>query len=91
MGGQIIAVDFDGTLCRDCYPRIGEANEGLIRRLKERRAQGDRLILWTCRSGKTLEEALDFWAIAEHLEKYAKVFKISEDLISSEVTLIMAC
>ena len=60
MGGQIIAVDFDGTLCRECYPRIGEANEGLIRRLKERRAQGDRLILWTCRSGKRLEEALDF-------------------------------
>lgn len=60
MGGQIIAVDFDGTLCRDCYPRIGEANERLIRRLKELRAQGDRLILWTCRNGERLEEALRF-------------------------------
>ena len=51
---------FDGTLCRDCYPKIGEANEGLIRRLKELRMQGDRLILWTCRSGERLEEALFF-------------------------------
>lgn len=60
MRGRIIAVDFDGTLCRDCYPGIGEANERLIRRLKELRAQGDRLILWTCRNGKQLEEALFF-------------------------------
>ena len=58
MGERIIAVDFDGTLCRDCYPKIGEANEALIRRLKELRAQGDRLILWTCRQGERLEEAL---------------------------------
>ncbi len=27
---MIIAVDFDGTLCEDCYPGIGEAN---IRRI----------------------------------------------------------
>lgn len=60
MRGRIIAVDFDGTLCRDCYPKIGEANEGLIRRLKELREQGDRLILWTCRKGERLEEALRF-------------------------------
>ena len=60
MRGRIIAVDFDGTLCRDCYPKIGEANEGLIRRLKELRAQGDKLILWTCRRGERLEEALFF-------------------------------
>lgn len=60
MNGHIIAVDFDGTLCSDCYPKIGEANEGLIRRLKELQAGGDRLILWTCRQGVPLEEALHF-------------------------------
>ena len=60
MRGRIIAVDFDGTLCRDCYPMIGEAHEALIRRLKELRAQGDRLILWTCRQGERLEEAVLF-------------------------------
>ena len=60
MRGRVIAVDFDGTLWRDCYPKIGEANEGLIRRLKELHTQGDRLILWTCRQGERLEEALFF-------------------------------
>lgn len=60
MRGQIIAVDFDGTLCRDCYPKIGEANDRLICRLKERRAGGDRIILWTCRQGEQLEAALRF-------------------------------
>ena len=60
MSGRIIAVDFDGTLCRDCYPMIGEANEGLFRKLKQCKSQGDRLILWTCRKGEYLEEALLF-------------------------------
>ena len=23
---QIVAVDFDGTLCTDCYPKIGTPN-----------------------------------------------------------------
>ena len=27
---QIIAVDFDGTLCTDCYPEIGVPNLPLI-------------------------------------------------------------
>ena len=27
---MIIAVDFDGTLCKECYPNIGEANKELI-------------------------------------------------------------
>lgn len=27
---RIIAVDFDGTLCNDCYPQIGRPNLPLI-------------------------------------------------------------
>ena len=27
---QIIAVDFDGTLCTDCFPKIGQPNTALI-------------------------------------------------------------
>lgn len=60
MSGRIIAVDFDGTLCTDCYPKIGEANGRLIRTLKELQRVGDRIILWTCRQGQILEEALRF-------------------------------
>lgn len=47
---EIYAVDFDGTLnLADTYPELGEPNAELIEFLKERRAAGDKIILWTCR------------------------------------------
>ena len=55
---QIIAVDFDGTLCENRWPKIGEANLPLIRFLISRRAAGDRLILYTMREGKKLDAAV---------------------------------
>ena len=58
----IIAVDFDGTLCQDCYPEIGAANVALIRYLREQRQHGARIILWTCRCGAVLEEAVAWCA-----------------------------
>ena len=57
---MIIAVDFDGTLCVDCYPAIGTANYKLIRTLRKRQETGDKLILWTCRAGDKLEEAIEW-------------------------------
>lgn len=57
---KIIAVDFDGTLCRNCYPDIGEPNLKLIAILKNLRRKGCRVILWTCRCGKLLEEAVQW-------------------------------
>ncbi len=57
---MIIAVDFDGTLCEDCYPNIGEANIRLILALQSRQEMGDRLILWTCRAGEYLEAAVEW-------------------------------
>lgn len=83
MNTKIYAVDFDGTLCRGSrYPVIGSPNYYLIEFLKERRNQGDIVILWTCRQGKTLEEAiswcrkygLEFDYINENTEKNKKVF-----------------
>ena len=56
-GNQVIAVDFDGTLCKQAWPEIGEENEILIEHLKEQQAAGARLILWTNREGDLLEEA----------------------------------
>ncbi len=79
---NIIAVDFDGTLCADCYPKIGAPNLRLIYILKELRKKGARLILWTCRCGEPLREALKWCAfyglgfdavnenLPEILEKY---------------------
>ncbi|SFQ43089.1 hypothetical protein SAMN02910358_02084 [Lachnospiraceae bacterium XBB1006] len=54
----IIAVDFDGTLCRDCYPNIGEPNLPLLYYLREQKKQGTKLILWTCRSSLPLAQAV---------------------------------
>ena len=59
-GNQIIAVDFDGTLCGQAWPEIGEANERLILHLRKRKAEGARLILWTNREGDLLEVALEW-------------------------------
>lgn len=79
---RIIAVDFDGTLCRDEFPQIGTANDSLICRLKEHRMQGDRVILWTCRVGGRLQEAiafcrargLEFDAVNENLPEVIEQF-----------------
>lgn len=55
----IIAVDFDGTLCENKYPEIGNPTPTLdyVKHLKEK---GAKIILWTCRCGEQLNAALDF-------------------------------
>lgn len=62
MDYKIIAVDFDGTLCENKWPEIGEPNKELIAYLKERQAAGDKLVLWTCRVGEILKNAIDWSA-----------------------------
>lgn len=57
---QIIAVDFDGTLCVDSYPNIGFPNLPLIFLLKQMKAQNRKLILWTCRCGRYLADAVNW-------------------------------
>ena len=56
---MIYAVDFDGTLCSDNYPDIGVPNYYLINKLREMHKKGDKLILWTCRQGEPLNDALN--------------------------------
>ena len=79
---KVIAVDFDGVLFTDAYPKIGMPIAPNINRAKNARANGEKLILWTCREGFALAEAiaackavgLEFDAINENLpemkEKY---------------------
>ena len=55
---KVIAVDFDGTLSLGEWPNIGPANEELISFLKEQKKNGDKIILWTCREGDALQEAV---------------------------------
>lgn len=54
----IIAVDFDGCLCRNAWPDIGQPNTSVIAELRRRMSEGCELILWTCREGWMLAEAV---------------------------------
>lgn len=56
----IIAVDFDGTIVEDAYPKIGKPMLFAFETLKKLQDEGHRLILWTYRSGTKLEEAVKF-------------------------------
>lgn len=62
---KIIAVDFDGTLCENHWPEIGEPNKELIDYLLKEQSMGSRIILWTCRAGQALENAVN-WCSREH-------------------------
>lgn len=63
----VIAIDFDGCLCTDKFPQIGNANLDLIRRIRDYKAEGYKFILWTCRNGELLEEAVE-WCKTKGLE-----------------------
>jgi hydroxymethylpyrimidine pyrophosphatase-like HAD family hydrolase len=55
-----IAVDFDGTVVTHEYPNIGK-DIGAVEVLKEIVNKGHKIILFTMRSGKTLEEAVQWF------------------------------
>ena len=57
---MIIAVDFDGTIVEHRYPDIGREKPFAIETLKKLAEEQHRLILWTVRKGKLLQEAVDF-------------------------------
>ncbi|GAB5565856.1 MAG: hypothetical protein Wins2KO_29190 [Winogradskyella sp.] len=56
----VIAVDFDGTIVEDAYPKIGKTRIFAFETLKRLQDDGHRLILWTYRNGVKLQEAVDF-------------------------------
>lgn len=64
---KIIAVDFDGCLCVKKWPDIGAPNWDAINELIRRKADGDKVILWTCRTGQQLEDAI-LWCLNHGLK-----------------------
>jgi hypothetical protein len=56
-----IAIDFDGTCVSHEYPKIGK-DIGAVSVLKRLMESGNQLILFTMRSGKELQEAVDWFA-----------------------------
>jgi len=58
---MIIAVDFDGTIVTHEYPRIGKPIPFALQTLKKLQDEDHhQLILWTYRTGKELEEAVEY-------------------------------
>lgn len=55
-----IAVDFDGTIVDHEYPRIGREKLFAFQTLRALRDRGHKLILWTIREGRTLDEAVEY-------------------------------
>ena len=55
-----ISVDFDGTIVEHRYPEIGKELPFAISTLKRLQEERHRLVLWTVREGKLLDEAVEF-------------------------------
>ncbi len=60
MRSLVIAVDFDGTIVDHEYPRIGAEKLFAFQTLRALQDKGHRLILWTIRDGKALEDAVEY-------------------------------
>ena len=66
-----IAVDFDGTIVENRYPEIGRELPFATETLRMLAREGHRLVLWSCREGGLLDEAVawcrergvEFWAV----------------------------
>ena len=79
---RIIAVDFDGTLCVNKWPEIGNPIPEVITYCRAAKADGGKLILWTNRTGERLAEAvawceragLHFDAVNENLPEIIAAF-----------------
>ncbi len=56
---KVIAIDFDGCICTDAWPEIGEPIWSVIDRARQEQLHGAKLILWTCRCGDALDAAVD--------------------------------
>lgn len=65
-----IAIDFDGTIVEHRYPQIGPEIPFATDTLKMLMQERHRLILWTVREGKLLEEAVE-WCRQRGVEFYA--------------------
>lgn len=57
-----VAVDFDGTLCKRAWPAIGDVWPGAMDFLRWLEDEGHARILWTCREGRALQDALGWLA-----------------------------
>lgn len=75
---MIIAVDFDGTIVEHKYPEIGKEKPFATATLRQLIADGHKLILWSVREGKLLDEAVE-WCEQRGVRFYAINADLNED------------
>jgi len=80
----LIAVDFDGTIVEDGYPKIGKPMPFAIETLKMIVKDGHRIVLWTYRHGEKLEEAVNFLK-SNNVEIYAVNKSFPEEKFTTNV------
>ena len=76
-----IAVDFDGTIVRHRYPDIGEEIPFATQTLKMLIEERHKLILWSVREGKLLDDAVE-WCRERGVEFYA----VNRDFPEEDIT-----
>lgn len=76
-----IAVDFDGTIVRHRYPKIGEELPFATQTLRMLIEDRHKLILWSVREGQLLDEAVE-WCRERGVEFYA----VNRDYPEEDVT-----
>ena len=79
---MIIAVDFDGTIVEHKYPEIGNERPFATSTLRKLIEDKHRLILWTVRRGKLLEEAIA-WCKERGVEFYAVNKNFPEETVEA--------
>lgn len=78
---KIIAVDFDGTLCENKWPEIGPPRWDVANYIMDMKRAGAKIILWTCRQGKELLDAI-YWC----RETYGLVFDAVNENVPEIIT-----
>lgn len=99
---KIYAIDFDGTLCESKFPDIGEPIPSAIEYVKQLKEDGHKLILWTCRVGENLndavkwckEQGIEFDAVNENLQEVIDEYggdsrKVTADYYIDDKNLIV--
>lgn len=64
---MVIAVDFDSTLVTSAYPAIGNMILETFTSILTLKKLGCQIVLWTCRSGELLKNAVE-WCAERGLE-----------------------
>lgn len=96
MSKKIFAVDFDGFLVEDKWPEVGAPIQRNIDLVKGLKSEGHKIILWTCRKGKQLSEAVQtmgfyhdvkFDAVNENLPEIIEKYKGDSRKITADFYL----